>query len=83
MLIELAKILTDKTNLFQVIKVLTRKKMSRIIRGILAFSGLVALILAYFVWTQPLETLKILVALNLLITGIGQLLRSIFFPDLE
>jgi len=55
----------------------------RMIRGILTLSGLIALLLAYFVWTQPLETLKILVALNLLIAGVSQLLRALFFPESE
>ena len=52
-------------------------------KGILMLSGALALVLAYFVWTQPLETLKILVALNFLITGLSQLLRAVFFPSLE
>lgn len=60
-----------------------RKKRLSIMRIILTFTGLMALVLAYFVWTQPLETIKILVALNFLIAGIGQLVRAIFFPELE
>ena len=60
-----------------------RRKKVGLIRGILALTGLIALALAYFVWTQPVETLKILVGLNFLITGISELLRAIFFPSLE
>ncbi|MBD3155394.1 MAG: hypothetical protein GF368_01940 [Candidatus Aenigmarchaeota archaeon] len=60
----------------------TKKKFS-IVRITLALSGLVALVLAYFVWNQPIETIRILVALNFLITGLGQLLRALVFPTLE
>jgi len=60
-----------------------RKKRISVMRLILAFTGLIALVLAYLVWTQPLETIKILVALNFVIAGVGQLVRAIFFPELE
>ncbi|MBD3156008.1 MAG: hypothetical protein GF368_05140 [Candidatus Aenigmarchaeota archaeon] len=60
-----------------------RTKRLSIMRVILSFTGVMALVLAYFVWRQPLETIKILVALNFLIAGIGQLTRAIFFPELE
>jgi hypothetical protein len=81
--INISLFLSRKTNNVQVIDLPRKNKLVTIARVILGFSGFIALILAYFVWTQPIETLKILVALNFFIAGLGQILRAVYFPKFE